>query len=437
MIIDFSITNFGSIKDTITLSFEAETNNKLDDYYILKPVADMRLLKLAVIYGPNASGKTTILKAFDFLRSLVLSPLDKKNSELDYEPFKFDTASRSSHSTLELNFICQKRRFSYRLDFTKKCILNETLAEIITDVRHVVFTRATDVADQLSHICIRSEYLDDSTTETKLEAATLWNNTVLGGSLKANISFRLINDIVSWFEDYLSAIIVPRHNLFTFISRQLDNGIISKKDIIQMMHRADLMISDIIIQEEELSDEESQLLLDAILSKNNQLNISPEDVGRRLTRKHIEFAHKTITGQELLSYEEESLGTQRFYQFSGLVDLLIRKSLFFPIDEAESSLHPDLFEFFLYSFLCNSHRSQLLITTHYREFLMNSDMVRPDAVWFTDRNADGSTDLYSLADFDESIFTNNRSFYDAYKIGRLGAKPNISDYYLDLSDNEE
>ena len=78
-----------------------------------------------------------------------------------------------------------------------------------------------------------------------------------------------------------------------------------------------------------------------------------------------------------------------------------------------------------------------MATTHYREFLMNGEMVRPDAVWFTDKNSDGSTVLYSLMDFDEDIFTSNRSFYDAYKIGRLGAKPNIGDYYMDFHHESE
>ena len=82
MLIDFSITNFGPIKDTVKLSFEADDNSKLDNYYVMEPIPGVRLLKLALVYGANASGKTTLIEALDFLRKLVVEPLDKKNNEL-------------------------------------------------------------------------------------------------------------------------------------------------------------------------------------------------------------------------------------------------------------------------------------------------------------------------------------------------------------------
>jgi len=85
MIINFNIENFGSIKDQQTLSFEAEKSNHLENFYISK-IGRRRLLKIALIYGSNASGKTTILKALDFLRDLVLKPADKKTEELDFQP---------------------------------------------------------------------------------------------------------------------------------------------------------------------------------------------------------------------------------------------------------------------------------------------------------------------------------------------------------------
>jgi AAA15 family ATPase/GTPase len=86
MIIDFSVQNFGSIKDKQTLSFEADKSTQLEDYYVIK-AGKYRLLKLALIYGANASGKTTILRALDFLRALVTIPWNKKTDELNFEPY--------------------------------------------------------------------------------------------------------------------------------------------------------------------------------------------------------------------------------------------------------------------------------------------------------------------------------------------------------------
>lgn len=87
MIINFSIKNFTSIKEEITLSFEASTSDDLEEYYIITPKKDLRLLKLGLIYGPNGSGKSNILKALDFLRNMVLEPLEKKNRNLRFSTF--------------------------------------------------------------------------------------------------------------------------------------------------------------------------------------------------------------------------------------------------------------------------------------------------------------------------------------------------------------
>lgn len=86
MIINFSIKNFGSFKEQQTLSFEADKSTHLENAYVIK-TGKLRLLKVALIYGPNASGKSTILEALEFLRNLVLFPESKKTEEFDFEPF--------------------------------------------------------------------------------------------------------------------------------------------------------------------------------------------------------------------------------------------------------------------------------------------------------------------------------------------------------------
>lgn len=86
MIINFCIQNFGSIKNKQTLSFEADKSKHLEDYYVIN-ANGLRLLKLGLIYGANASGKTTVLKALDFLRKLVLEPKIQKTETFDFDPF--------------------------------------------------------------------------------------------------------------------------------------------------------------------------------------------------------------------------------------------------------------------------------------------------------------------------------------------------------------
>lgn len=111
---------------------------------------------------------------------------------------------------------------------------------------------------------------------------------------------------------------------------------------------------------------------------------------------------------------------------------MINSNLVFSIDELESSLHPDLLKHFLLVFLVNSKESQVIATTHHRELLMNRDILRDDAIWFTEKQENGSVDLYSLADFDSTVVRETTSIYNAYKTGKLGAKPELGDYYLDF-----
>jgi len=149
--------------------------------------------------------------------------------------------------------------------------------------------------------------------------------------------------------------------------------------------------------------------------------------------KEVKFRYKI--GKKLfdLDYSYESAGTKRYYQLAGLLDLLIRNEIIVPIDEIESSLHPDSIKHFLLTFLANSKESQLIATTHFRELLMEKNIFRNDVIWFTEKKVDGSTDLYSLTDFDSSVVRNTSSIYNAYKIGKLGAIPNLDDYYLDFN----
>ena len=120
MIVNFSVQNFGSIKDKQTLSFEADKSTHLEDHYIISANGGIRLLKLALIYGANASGKTTILKAIEFLRDLVLEPAEKKTESLDFSPFLFDNEKPNQNSIISIDFIQNDIRYYYEIEFNTK-----------------------------------------------------------------------------------------------------------------------------------------------------------------------------------------------------------------------------------------------------------------------------------------------------------------------------
>jgi AAA15 family ATPase/GTPase len=127
MIINFSVQNFGSIKDRQTLSFEADKSTHLENYYVFQPIEGLRLLKLGLIYGANASGKTTILKALDFLRNIVINPKDQKNSAFKFKPFLFDADTPAQNTVFTVEFIQNKIRYYYEVALNERAIVKEEL----------------------------------------------------------------------------------------------------------------------------------------------------------------------------------------------------------------------------------------------------------------------------------------------------------------------
>lgn len=432
MIINFSVQNFGPIKDKQTLSFEATDSNDLEDYYIIEPIKGLRLLKLGLIYGPNASGKTTILKALDFFISLVINPLDKKDEKLDYTPFLFDEFTPIQSSFISLEFVQSGIKYLYEVEFSNLAVLREELYSY-NPKKSLVYERSTDIGKQLVSIKFGGKYALPKAGITALEANTIWNNTVLGAFLKTNVDSEVLRDVVTWVIFIMSPIIMPKHNLFNFVFNELERNNINRNNLVHFLKKADLMVDDIILESTEINETEDFLTSS---ERIDALSISKKKKNKVYFKHRLEAengSHLDYT----LPLNQESDGTQRYYQFSGILDLLIRKSHIFLIDEIESSLHPDLFEHFLLTYLVNSKQSQLIATTHLREFLMRKDMFRNDAIWLTEKKEDGSTDLYSIADFDSSVIRNTSSIYNAYKIGKLGAVPNPGDYYIDLEDNGE
>lgn len=432
MIVNFSIQNFGSIKDKQTLSFEADKSDHLEDHYIIKTKGGKRLLKLGLIYGANASGKTNILKAIYFLRTLVLEPEEKKTTSLHFNPFLFDTDFSNSHSSISIEFIQNETRYLYEIEFNKKSILNEVLY-FFNPSKAKIFTRKTDIKNQYAEIKFGSKFSIDKSFKKTLESNTLWNNTVLGGFLKTNIEVKELNDVTRWFEDNLQTLVLSNTQLDSKITSQIENGIIKKADVIKILKKADFNISDITINKEGYKlGEGSMKIIEAMeLPETVMEKIKANPFLPKLT-----FEHSINGSKYSLPFDLESQGTQRYYGFAGLLALLIRNSIVIPIDELESSLHPDLFTHFILSFLLSSKSSQLIATTHYREILNNRDIFRNDSILFTNKNEHCATELYSLADFDSSVVRDTSNVYNAYKTGKLGGVPNLGDYYIDLNDEK-
>ncbi|WP_314811069.1 ATP-binding protein [Capnocytophaga granulosa] len=402
MIVNFSIQNFGSIKGKQTLSFEADASKHLEDTYVVH-TADKRLLKLALIYGANASGKTTILKALDFLRDLVVNPKEKKTDMLDFSPYLFDANTPEQPTELSIAFVHEEVFYEYEVAFTRQSVIREVLY-VYDPEKTLVYSRTTDIEEQLTKISFANKIPLEKSAQQVLELNTLWNNTVLGGFLKTNINLEEFRQVINWFRNYLKPIIAPRTLLGRYVTDKIDEKEIAKEEVLEILKKADFNISDIIIERR-------------------------KDPIKGIDRINLFSEHMVNNISYKLPMEKESEGTKRFYCFAGLLALLIKSPTVFPIDELESSLHPDLYTHFLLSFLQNAKQSQLIATTHNRELLADRDIFRDDVIWFTDKSKDCATELYSLADFDTSTIKN---ILNAYKIGKFSGVPRLSDTFIDV-----
>ncbi len=408
MILDFTISNFRSIKEAQTISFEATKDSHLEDYFIVKK-DKYRILKIATILGANASGKSNIIRAFGLLHDLILSPCENKNSEIDYDKFALDTDFVDNDSVMIVNFICGEQKYYYEVHFNNKAVTYELLKKHpfgeLKD--HNVYTRETDLGKGVSIIKWGSKYKLASKTRGLIDNL-IHNRTVFGAFQNTNVDIPWMKEIIDWVDCYILPQVLPTpQGLFRDITEQIAEQRIDKEIIVRHLNKADIGISDFIIEK-----------IDNDMFNNYE----------------IRFIHNGSQGGVSFDVREESEGTKRYYELSGVLMLLVKENHFVTIDELECRLHPDLYEHFVLTYLKNTKESQIIFTTHSREFLNDRGLFRDDSVWITEKTDVGATNLYSLADFDSNFLRNTTNRYNMYKAGRLGGVPRLQDTYFGSND---
>ena len=432
MIIDFSVENFFSIRERQTLSFLADDNIRhLEDYYVTE-IAGKRILKAGLIFGANASGKTTILNALDFFRNTVVSSR-KKTQDINIVPFLMDKNSRTNDTVFEINFIQHDQTYYYQLVLNKRYVVSEILKTRKNG--KLVYKRTTDPEKQLSTVSWGTfSQLKEKYDLVALNKNTLWNETVIAGFLETNMDQPCLKDISEWFLSYLNNIVRPSLDLTGYILDKIDDKHIDRDSLVPILNKADFNISGIKIDKRTIDMTGGAMITpgaDDIIRKNTAGSDLSFNVFNLL------FMHDNKEGERFsdIKFSYESLGTQRYFGLAGILYLMIKNSCCFCLDELESSIHPELAKHFLLTFCVNAKNSQLIATTHDREFLNNKDIFRNDMIFFTEKDEVCATTLYKLSDFDSSVIRNTSNILNAYNAGRLGALPNLGDYYLDINDN--
>lgn len=424
MIIDFSIENFGSFKARETISFEATSNSDLEDYYVITPDKNkkIRLLRLVMLYGANASGKTTILDALEFLRDLVLDPTHKKTSHLKFNPFLFDPDTPNFDSKLGLRFIQNGIKYAYEINFNQQAITFESL-HFFNPNKSLLFKRTSNQITQVTDGIKCGDKTNLSHVDIEvLTKNTLWNNSVLAGFNQSNIESEPLKFAFEWFNDVLMPMVSSKTRLSGFIGELIELNKIDKTNILQRLQQADFNIAEFDFIKKKHSNYEFNIIEEL----KEMANIPNELIEDIHNQKDLYFKYIVNNKIYELPFHEESSGTQRYFEMAGLVALLENKEKILSIDEFELSLHSDLIKYFLLTYLKKSTHSQILLTTHYREFLDERDLFRDDAIWFTEKNKESATEIFCLADFKTDTLRKTSSVYNAYKLGKLGAVPNTA-----------
>lgn len=431
MILDFTISNFRSIKEPQTISFEASDDKHLEEYYIVNK-GKYRVLKIATILGPNASGKSNIIRAFSMIHDLFLEPCKNKTSKIEYDRFALDPDAANVDSVMVVNFLCGEQKYTYEVRFNNKSVTYELLKKHpFGELRaHTVYERTTDAVSEVASIKWGGNYKSVSNSRD-LGPNLLHNRTVFGAFQNTNVDIPWMKEIIDWVDSYLLPPISPlNQGLYEYVTNKISQQMIDKDSVALQLKAADIGVADFIIETETIAIPKE--VVEKLLSDDKVPEDFKNEVKSNPTteEKNVRLIHNGSQGGVSFEFKEESGGTRRYYELSGILMMLIKESHFVAIDELECRLHPDLYEHFIATYLVNAKESQMVFTTHMREFLADRDMFRDDSVWFTEKSDNGATELYSLNDFGSDVLRDSTSRYNVYRAGRLGAVPRLRDTYI-------
>ncbi|EKB8025309.1 AAA family ATPase [Pseudomonas aeruginosa] len=412
MIVDFTFKNFRSFRDEAMLSLHAEhpKNN------LLKNIAypskdDLSVLRSAVIYGPNASGKSNILLALSALKFVVCEThsFPKDRVIACYEPYLLSEASKNEPTEMELEFVIEDgKRFRYKISFTDRKVVSESLDYFPNKVPANIFDRKPE--DTWETVNFGGYYKGGSKRIPFFD-----NNSYLSKAGNSAASPKLIRDVYEYFSAMMVFDLDYKMPIATIYQHEA-----MLKFTSDLLKYVDVGVSGITKQEKNFQN-------------------FPPDMPNRFRERFIRenkyefmFHHKNDKGEDVLFRKtEESEGTQKLFSMFPAIVTCLKIGGVLVMDELENSFHPHIAEILIKIFNdpdVNVNNAQLIFTTHNIE-LMSHRLFRRDQIWFTSKD-NGHSTLYSLDEFDKSTVTTTSPFGDWYADGRFGAVPHVK--YKDI-----
>lgn len=403
------IENFRSIRDEQTLS--AVASGVAEQADVLLPLRNgPSVLPVVAIYGANASGKSTVIHALDFLRTAIGRSQRSWNPDggIPREPFLLDTESRTRPSLFEAEVVIRGTRIVYGFVVDSERVLEEWLFAYPNKRKQEWFVRDND------DFKFGREFPGENAAIQRL---TRPNSLFLSAAAQNN--HERISPIAAWFTSRVR--LVSSENREWHQRRTID-ALLKRGDehsVLRLMRMADIGVDEIQASRQELSDDIKAALI--------RLAEGDEAFMKKVTEdpftSQIALRHTTGDGAGIfLPFDRESAGTRALFALAGPISRAITGGGVLLVDEIDSSLHPLIALELVRVFQqpeTNPRRAQLIFNTHDTN-LLDCSLLRRDQIWFTEKDRSGSTALYSLTDYHPRRDENVKR---GYLQGRYGAVP--------------
>jgi AAA15 family ATPase/GTPase len=422
MLLQFSIKNFKTFREKATLSLIASNYDKdtrEEENIYTEQKFGFRLLKSAVVYGANASGKSNLFDAFASMKHFVINSSKEslKGDRIDVQPFLLNRETEKEPSEFEAIFLSDDTLFRYGFEATQQTVVSEWLYYKPKTKEIELFYREGDTFN------VHERNFTKGGTIVK---EGLVRNNALLLSTAAQFNEAIAITVIDWFKrlKILSGLNELDYQGFTMGKTE---DTMHKAKILELVRAADFGIRDIKLQKldiDNLPKGMSKEMLDKIIKEVNEEKT--EFVSDVLTTHKKYDSNKQVIDTVNFSLDDdESSGTKKFFALTGPILDVIENGYTLIVDELDSKLHPNLVCKIVSLFNSkgfNKKNAQLIFNTHDTN-LLSSGLFRRDQIWFTNKNKYGEAKLYSLSDFKSDEVRKNEPYEDNYVKGKYGAVP--------------
>lgn len=422
MILQFSVSNYRCFRQLQTLNLAASSQDKsLPDNCIVTDLPGLvgkRWMKGVALYGANASGKTSLLKALEALAGMVKNSArmtDPKDPIPQIEPFALCPTEPESPTAFAVVFVAEGVRYEYRVAATRVRIWHESLRAFPKKVEQLWFSR--DWSVESSSYRWSPERPTGFQRDPKLEGYTLSNMLFLSKAVASNRPE--LEPVFRWFKErlrFLDLSVRGQGAGFSFTLKQVEEHTALYKRIVELLRYADLGVTGAKAIERRPPADELEKMAARL----------PPDLQEGFRKERWVEPELTHLGSDRvevpLPWHSESAGTHRFFSLAGPWLDILNNGYTVCIDELETSMHPLMVRELLrliFSITENPKGAQILFTSH-NPLLLDATLLRRDQVWFTDKDADGEAHLYPLTDYSPR---KGESLVRGYLSGRYGAVP--------------